>query len=313
MIIPYAISRTLVVRTSFCLFMMCLAFSILCGCVSTEVKKAESAEQSPLAKVTLENRLTKPDMTNANSCFDAGTERIDAAWIMHSEGNTQQAKVLLKEGIDLLDYSYSHKYQINDKSIFVTWIDSACHDARVICADEPEFCKNLYSKSIRKLNELLLEFTLPPINDSILANIEYSLSRCHFYLGNEDAALQAADMAWKHGQRYWDDDLRECLIDYVENNDITPQYLPLPQQHSTLKSKLLFPLNVVPNMLCEAVYLTYIDIYATIGTLTTDEPGWAIFGLIYLPWMPIGGCCRGIYDAWRGIPFWDAVPFKEEF
>lgn len=309
----YAIFWTFVIRNSFCRFMICLTFLILCGCASTEVRMSESAEQSPPVNAVLENRLTTPDMTNADSCFAAGTERIDSAWTLHSEGNTQQAKVLLKEGIDLLDCAYSCKFQINDYSIFVTWIDSACHEASVICADEPEFCNELYSKSIRKLNELLSVFTHPPINDSILANIEYSLSFCHFYLGNEDAALQAADMAWKYGRRYWDDALRQFLIDYVDNNDKAPQYLPLPQRRSNLKSKLLFPLNVVPNMLCEAVYLTYMDMYWTIKTLTTDEPGWAFVGLCYLPCMPIGGCCKGIYDAWRGIPFWEAVPYKEEF
>ncbi len=77
------------------------------------------------------------------------------------------------------------------------------------------------------------------------------------------------------------------------------------QQKEALKTKwnttnmLLFPLNVVPDMLVGVCYYTGAIVYSI---FTSDEVGWYV---IALPFAPFWGAMDGIDNALKGNPFWN--------
>ena len=77
------------------------------------------------------------------------------------------------------------------------------------------------------------------------------------------------------------------------------------QQKEALKTKwnttnmLLFPLNVVPDMLVGVCYYTGAFVYSI---FTSDEFGWYVIGL---PIAPFWGTIDGIDNALEGKPFWN--------
>lgn len=77
------------------------------------------------------------------------------------------------------------------------------------------------------------------------------------------------------------------------------------QQQETLKihwnttNMLLFPLNVLPDMLVGICYYTGAFIYSI---FTSDEFGWYVIGL---PFAPFWGAIDGIDNALEGKPFWN--------
>lgn len=62
---------------------------------------------------------------------------------------------------------------------------------------------------------------------------------------------------------------------------------------------LLFPLNVVPDMLVGICYYTGAFVYSI---FTSDEFGWYVLGL---PFAPLWGAFDGITNALEGKPFWN--------
>ena len=77
------------------------------------------------------------------------------------------------------------------------------------------------------------------------------------------------------------------------------------QQKEALKIKwntasvLLFPLNVVPDMLVGICYYTGAFVYSI---FTSDEFGWYVIGL---PFAPFWGAFDGMTNALEGRPFWN--------
>ena len=77
------------------------------------------------------------------------------------------------------------------------------------------------------------------------------------------------------------------------------------QQKETLKinwnttSVLLFPLNVVPDMLVGICFYTGAFVYSI---FTSDEFGWFVIGL---PYAPFWGAIDGMINALEGRPFWN--------
>ena len=62
---------------------------------------------------------------------------------------------------------------------------------------------------------------------------------------------------------------------------------------------LLFPLNVLPDMLVGACYYTGAFVYSI---FTSDEFGWYVIGL---PFAPFWGAAEGVDNALEGRPFWN--------
>ena len=77
------------------------------------------------------------------------------------------------------------------------------------------------------------------------------------------------------------------------------------QQQEALKIKwnttnmLLFPLNVLPDMLVGVCYYTGAFVYSI---FTSDEFGWFVIGL---PFAPFWGAFDGVGNALEGRPFWN--------
>lgn len=285
-----------------------LVTSVLCGCVSTDRSSKTNASQRNI----MAEPLQEATLTDAMSCREAGVQRRNMAWQCHLAGDSQQAKQLLKEAISLLEQAFVLQDQLD--AFATRWaccaFARACEDASLIYADEPEFCQGIYVKAIQQLNDLLEE---TPEEENGRKDLEYYLAMMYFFVGDKNKAFQAADSACKHGWRNWSDDMRNRLRDCMEINKMEANYLPPPKPRPTLGSKLLFPINVIPDVLCDTVYCVGFGIFCIGGLLVSEEPGWGVIALCYLPFvMPAYGCIAGVDDAWRGIPFWKLAPWKEK-
>ena len=291
------------------LFTALLITFFLCGCVSTDSSSMTNASQRNI----MAEPLLEATLTDAMSCWKAGVQRRNMAWKCHLAGDSKRAKQLLKEAISLLKQAFVLRKQLDALAArrACCQFARACEEASLIYADEPEFCQGIYVKAIHQINVLLNE---TPGEKSMRQDLEYYLSMMYFFVGDEEKAFQAADSAWIHGLRNWSDDMRNRLRDCMEIKKMEPYYLPPPKPRPTLSSKLLFPINVIPDVLCDTVYCVGFGIFCIGGLLVSDEPGWGFMALCYLPFtMPVYGCVVGVDDAWRGIPFWKLAPWKEKF
>jgi len=93
------------------------------------------------------------------------------------------------------------------------------------------------------------------------------------------------------------------LRQYWQCPECARLYSELNQKTSTIEwntaNMLLFPLNVLPDMLVGVCYYTGAFVYSI---FTSDEFGWFVIGL---PIAPFWGAIDGGINAWNGRPFWN--------
>lgn len=294
------------------LFICLFIVGLLSGCVS----QAEAAKNSSNTKAVLSETLLNADLSNASSCRQAGKQRQRLAVASHQSGGNCQAKAFLLEAVSLQEKAVGLRSQLDkmDTQLLFVELASSCEAAREIFADEPETFQSFCRRAIQHINLCLTE---APLKILSLAMLEYKLAVLYLLLGDEKEAFQAADCAWRDGYRNWDGNVREQLRNYMLDNGIVASHLPPPRPRSTLQGKLLFPINVLPDILVDVVCCTGYGFYAAGDWFASGKPGAGIVSMVMTPiMMPFAGCIKGVDDAWRGLSFWQLTPMwkeKEEF
>ena len=99
-------------------------------------------------------------------------------------------------------------------------------------------------------------------------------------------------------RQYWQ--CPECAKKYSE------EQMEALKIHWNTTNMLLFPLNVLPDMLVGACYYTGAFVYSI---FTSDEFGWYVIGL---PFAPFWGAFDGVGNALEGRPFWNMNLMDED-
>ena len=94
-------------------------------------------------------------------------------------------------------------------------------------------------------------------------------------------------------KQYWQ--CPECARQLFHKHSSNPGV----EYHFHSKNILLFPINLVPNVLTCIIAVPCICVT---GIVKSSEPGWYMIGL---PTSPLEGVIVGIVEAWNGRPFWN--------
>ena len=286
------------------LLMTLLTIGLGTGCVST----TDAGKNPSRSREVMSETLLQADLSDASSCRKAGKQRERMAMTFHHGGNNSQAKAFLLEAISLQEQAVASRSQLDKLETEQLFIELAhsCEAAKKILSDEPEAFQTICGRTSQHIKSCLDEVPKRVISVSTL---EYHLVVLYLLMGDQKKAFLVADDAWRDGYRNWDADVREQVRNYMLDNGIAGRHLPPPKPRSTLQGKLLFPVNVLPNMLVDAVSGTVYGFYVAGGWFADGKPGVGLFTLVSTPIvMPVVGCMAGVDDAWRGRPFWTLKP-----
>lgn len=293
------------------LLMTLLTIGLGTGCVST----TDAGKNPSRSSEVMSETLLQADLSDASSCRKAGKQRGRMAMTFHHGGNNSQAKAFLLEAISLQEQAVASRSQLDKLETEQLFIELAhsCKAAKKILSDEPEAFQTICGRTSQHIKSCLDEVPKRVISVSTL---EYHLVVLYLLMGDQKKAFLVADDAWRDGYRNWDADVREQVRNYMLDNGIAGRHLPPPKPRSTLQGKLLFPVNVLSDMLVDAVSGTVYGFYVAGGWFADGKPGVGLFTLVSTPIvMPVVGCMAGVDDAWRGRPFWTLKPpaWREEF
>ena len=293
------------------LLMTLLTIGLGTGCVST----TDAGKNPSRSSEVMSETLLQADLSDAKSCRKAGEQRGRMAMAFHHAGNNRKAKAFLLEAISLQEEAVASSSQlgmIETELLFIELVHS-CKDAKKILSDEPEAFQTICGRTVQHIKSCLDEV---PRRVLLVSTLEYQLVVLYLLTGEQEKAFLVADDAWRDGYRNWDADVREQVRNYMLDNGIAGRHLPPPKPRSTLQGKLLFPVNLLPDMLVDVVSGTFYGFYIAGDWFSDGKPGVGLFTLVATPIvMPVVGCMAGVDDAWRGRPFWTLKPpvCREEF
>ncbi len=278
---------------------------LLTGCATTD-----STPKRTAADIV----LPTPDMSDAYSCKEAGNSYYNKAWKMHEEDAQKNRDEILKlhvRSVELLGHSRNllmrqDSNNENKESVVCLEMAWVCCSSKFFYPDEPQTCHMFYEIAIRHLTNHLEKYKASPPKKN--ASLEYELAYLHYLAGNADSAFLLADKAWGDGEHSrWNQEFWTWLKGYIVQNKIQTKNLPPLPPSKPLWDILLFPVNLIPDVLCDTVGYVVCSPFFIFRTLTSDEPGWAFSGIVLWPYGLVASSVFGFYDAWCGRPFWNTT------
>ena len=95
-------------------------------------------------------------------------------------------------------------------------------------------------------------------NKETVAEAAYRIAEILFLLNDDKKVVAAAEIAWTNGWGEWEQVMIDRLNDCQRSGVATSNILPPPPKHATVASIALFPLNVLPDMVAEGFYNSYL-------------------------------------------------------
>ena len=221
----------------------------------------------------------------------------------------EEASVLLNQCIMLLERALELRKNLGFPEeravIHDTLADAFKAAARLFPNDERT--ARAYLRKVTEQYGAILEDCKPVTerNRAVVAKAAYGMTEILLLLGDAKKAVAAATVAWQNDWKKWDATVIARINDVIRMENLTIEQLPPPTQRSTTKSKALFPLNLVPDMLGEAVGMSCALGAESLGTLKSDKPYRSALVIVAVPAGFVGGLIGGIQEAWRGYPFWN--------
>ena len=279
----------------------------IAGCATTATADAQSDDPLPVQ-----------DMSNYHACEMSGYSHYHKAWEVlrkEKDDSLKQAQELYVKGVELLERSMAlvaDKDRKGSECRICLKLAEACACARHFYPDAPQICRKYYEKAIPHLTRLMADLRKAPAEDPQgYAALEYELARLYYLTGQEEDAFTMADSAWGHGHcNYWDDDFWKWLKDCRVNKNMQAKHLPSLPPKPTLTDRLLFPINLIPDILSDVLAYTVSSFYVIGGLLASDEPGWGIAATLTWPYGLVFSVGIGVHDAWNGLPFWNTTIIK---
>ena len=268
--------------------------------------------QTPSGKPTVTTYKFGPnderhvDMEDADVCVEAGRFYYEQAF---KAGSLEEASVLLNQSITLLQRALELRTKnglASERAIVHNHLAEAFMAAARLFPNDIRTAK-AYQRKAAEQEEAILE-DCKPVNErnkDTVAEAAYRLTEILLLLNDDKKAVAAAEIAWTNGWMEWDKDAVNRLNDLFRSGVATSGILPPPTKRATTASIVLFPLNVLPDMLGEAVCTSCQQGKRSLSWFQSSKP---LLGLSVIVAVPIGfagGMIGGVQEAWRGYPFWN--------
>ena len=268
--------------------------------------------QTPSGKPTVTTYKFGPnderhvDMEDADVCIEAGRFYYEQAF---KAGSLEEASVLLNQSITLLQRALELRTKnglASERAIVHDHLAEAFMAAARLFPNDVRTA-TAYHRKAAEQEEAILE-DCKPVNDrnkDTVAEAAYRLTEILLLLNDDKKAVATAEIAWTNGRKEWEPAVVNRLNDLFRSGIATSGILPPPTKRATTASIVLFPLNVLPDMLGEAVCTSCQQGKRSLSWFQSSKP---LLGLSVIVAVPIGfagGMIGGVQEAWRGYPFWN--------
>ena len=268
--------------------------------------------QTPPAKPTVTTQkftqrdAMHVDMQDADVCIEAGRFYYEQAF---KAGSLEEASVLLNQSITLLQRALelrSTNALPSERAIIHDHLaDSFMAAARLFPNDI--WTATAYYRKAAEQYEAIIE-DCQPVNDrnkEMVAEAAYRMAEILFLLNDDKKAVAAAEIAWTNGWKEWEQVMIDRLNDCQRSGVATSSILPPPPKRATAASIALFPLNVLPDMVGEAVCTSGLQGKRSLSWFHSSKPLMGFSVVVAVPIGFAGGMIGGVQEAWRGYPFWN--------
>ncbi len=268
--------------------------------------------QTPSGKPTVTTYKFGPnderhvDMEDADVCVEAGRFYYEQAF---KAGSLEEASVLLNQSIMLLQRALELRTKsglASERAIVHNHLAEAFMAAARLFPNDIRTV-TAYHRKAAEQEEAILE-DCKPVNErnkDTVAEAAYRLTEILLLLNDDKKAVAAAEIAWTNGWMEWDKDAVNRLNDLFRSGVATSGILPSPTKRATTASIVLFPLNVLPDMLGEAVCTSCQQGKRSLSWFQSSKPLWGLSVIVAVPIGFAGGMIGGVQEAWRGYPFWN--------
>ena len=268
--------------------------------------------QTPSGKPTVTTYKFGPnderhvDMEDADVCVEAGRFYYERAF---KAGSLEEASVLLNQSITLLQRALELRTKnglASERAIVHNHLAEAFMAAARLFPNDIRTA-TAYHRKAAEQEEAILE-DCKPVNErnkDTVAEAAYRLTEILLLLNDDKKAIAAAEIAWTNGRKEWEPAAVNRLNDLFRSGVANSGVLPPPTKRATTASIVLFPLNVLPDMVGEAVCASCQQGKRSLSWFQSSKP---LLGLSVIVAVPIGfagGMIGGVQEAWRGYPFWN--------
>lgn len=273
---------------------------------------AVSMAQTPSGKPTVTTYKFGPDderhvdTEDADVCIEAGRFYYERAF---KAGSLEEASVLLNQSITLLQRALELRTKnglASERAIVHNHLAEAFMAAARLFPNDIRTA-TAYHRKAAEQEEAILE-DCKPVNErnkDTVAEAAYRLTEILLLLNDDKKAVAAAEIAWANGRKEWEPAAVSRLNDLFRSGVATSNVLPPPTKRATTASIVLFPLNVLPDMLGEAVCTSCQQGKRSLSWFQSSKPLWGLSVIVAVPIGFAGGMIGGVQEAWRGYPFWN--------
>ena len=246
------------------------------------------------------------DTEDADVCIEAGRFYYERAF---KAGSLEEASVLLNQSITLLQRALELRTKNGlpgERAIVRNHLTEAFMAAARLFPNDIRTAKAYHRKAAEQ-EEAILE-DCKPVNErnkDTVAEAAYRLTEILLLLNDDKKAVAAAEIAWANGRKEWEPAVVNRLNDLFRSGVATSNVLPPPTKRATTASIVLFPLNVLPDMLGEAVCTSCQQGKRSLSWFQSSKPLWGLSVIVAVPIGFAGGMIGGVQEAWRGYPFWN--------
>ena len=246
------------------------------------------------------------DMQDADVCVEAGRFYYEQAF---KAGSLEEASVLLNQSITLLQRALELRTTnafASERAIIRNHLADSFMAAARLFPNDIRTATAYYRKAAEQYEAIIED--CQPVNDrnkDTVAEAAYRMAEILFLLNDDKKAVAAAEIAWTNGWKEWDPNVVNRLNDSLRSGASASHQLPPPTKRATAASIALFPLNVLPDMLGEAVCRSCLQGKRSLSWFRGGKPLLGFSVVVTVPIGFAGGMVVGAQEAWRGYPFWN--------
>ena len=278
---------------------------LLLVCVAAVAQTPPAKPKVTTQKFT-QNDVKHVDMQDADVCVEAGRFYYEQAF---KAGSLEEASVLLNQSITLLQRALELRQKNalpSERAIIHDHLADSFMAAAKLFPNDFKTATAYYRKAAEQYNAILED--CQPVNDrnkETVADAAYRMAEILFLLNDDKKAVAAAEVAWTNGWTEWNPTMVNRLNDLLRNGTAASEVLPLPTKRATATSIVLLPLNILPDMLGEAVCTSCLQGKQSLSWFRGSKPLLGFSVVVTVPIGFAGGMIGGVQEAWRGYPFWN--------
>ncbi len=273
---------------------------------------AAAVAQTPFGKPNVTKYKFGPnderhvDMNDADVCVEAGRFYYEQAF---KAGSLEEASVLLNQSITLFQHALELRMKNglpSEQAVIRNHLADAFMAAAKLFPNDIQTATAYRRKAAEQIESIIM--VGEPVNDrnrGVVAEGAYHLTKILLAQNDDQKAVAAAEIAWTNGWKEWDAGVVNRLNDSLRSGAVTSSQLPPPTKRSTAASIVLFPLNVLPDMLVEGVCNGYKQSVRSLGWFQSSHSILGFSVVVGAPLFFVGGMVGGVQEAWRGYPFWN--------